>query len=210
MQSLLVPTAQGEIDILLGFDSPDDYVSKSHPYFGCVVGRFANRIKNGSFSIDSVSYNVSQNRPPHNLHGGFKGWDKYFWNVEQVDNTSVKLSHFSADGDEGFPGNVHASVVYTLEPQGLRIDYRATTDKITPINMTNHSYFNLHGACRSIVDHNLTLNAKQYLVCDETVVPTGEIRNVTGTEYDFTQTAKIDHAVGFFSRGPGVRQLLCN
>lgn len=202
IQHLILPggndPADSGVDIVLGFDSNEDYAVKSHPYFGCVVGRFANRIKNAQFTVDSQTYNVSANRPPHCLHGGFKGWDKCYWNVEEVSETSVKLSYFSPDGDEGFPGNVRASVVYTLEPKGLRIDYEATTDKITPINMTNHSYFNLHGACRSVTDHNLTLNCKQYLVCDETVVPTGEIRDVAGSEYDFTQGGKIGKANGFF------------
>jgi aldose 1-epimerase len=180
-------------DIVLGFDNFEQY-AKGHPFFGAIAGRYANRIAKGKFTLDGKEYQLPINNGPNSLHGGLKGFDKKVWKAEAIETAegpSLRLSCFSADGEEGYPGNLNVTVTYTLTPKNeLRIDYSATTDKATPINLTNHSYFNLAGS-GTVLDHELMIDADHYTPVDETLIPSGEIKSVTGTPLDFTKTKKI-------------------
>ncbi|HAM45042.1 MAG TPA: galactose-1-epimerase [Propionibacteriaceae bacterium] len=188
--SLRIPDRDGILaNVVLGFDNLRDYETKS-PYFGCIVGRYANRIAKGRFSLDGEEYVLPVNNGPNTLHGGSKGFDKRVWKTRQItksDGIGLELTYHSADGEEGFPGNLDAKVVYTLSDDNvLRIRYRATTDKPTVVNMTNHSYFNLAGeGAGSIDNHILTIDADQYTPDDADLIPTGEIADVEGTPFDF-------------------------
>ena len=194
--SLEVPDAEGRTaDVVLGFDNIADYQEKS-PYFGAICGRVANRIALGKFSLDGKDYTLATNNAPNHLHGGVKGYDKVMWRsraVESEAGPSVVFSYLSADGEEGYPGNLMISVTYTLTAdQELKIAYEAMSDAATPVNLTHHSYWNLAGeGSGSILDHLLTLNARHYTPGDETLIPTGEIAPVAGTPLDFTTPEKI-------------------
>lgn len=182
-------------DVVLGFDSLDGYLGKI-PYFGAVVGRVANRIAKGKFTLDGKDYTLAVNNGPNALHGGLKGFDKVVWKAEEVecpDGPSVKFSYVSKDGEEGYPGNLSVSVTYTLTADNaLRLQYTATTDKATPLNLSNHSYFNLAGAGSStILHHELTIAADRYTPVDDTLIPTGELADVKGTPLDFTTAIPI-------------------
>ena len=180
--------------IVLGYDSLSGYLA-THPYFGAIVGRYGNRIAKGKFSIDSVEYTLAINNGPNHLHGGVVGFDKVVWEptVENDSVPSLLLSYLSKDGDEGYPGNLNVDVHYTLTDQDeLKIEYTATTDKKTVVNLTNHSYFNLTGdVANSILDHELQIDADHFTSVDSTLIPTGEITSVNGTPFDFTQPTKI-------------------
>jgi len=180
--------------IVLGYDSLSGYLA-THPYFGAIVGRYGNRIAKGKFSIDSVEYTLAINNGPNHLHGGVVGFDKVVWEptVENDSVPSLLLSYLSKDGDEGYPGNLNVDVHYTLTDQDeLKIEYIATTDKKTIVNLTNHSYFNLTGdVANSILDHELQIDANHFTSVDSTLIPTGEITSVNGTPFDFTQPTKI-------------------
>ena len=196
IQSLKVPDRDGNLaNVVLGFDSVQDYVDKS-PYFGAVVGRFANRMARGAFELGGQSYKLAINDDPNTLHGGEKGFDKQIWVAEEFespDGSGIVLSRTSPDGEEGFPGTLDVTVTYTLtEDNELRIDYAATTDALTVINLTNHSYFNLAGeGSGAIFDHELQLNASTFTPVSETLIPTGEIAPVAGTPFDFTTSKPI-------------------
>ena len=191
------PDRNGKLnDIVLGFDNLDGYL-KGHPYFGAIVGRVANRIAKGKFTLNGVNYTLAVNNGPNALHGGLKGFDKVVWTAEPVqakDGVAVKFTYLSKDGEEGYPGNLKVSVVFTLTEQNeLRLDYTATTDKDTPLNISNHSYFNLGGAENGgILDHALTLNADKFTPVDATLIPTGELKPVAGTVMDF----RAPHTIG--------------
>jgi len=191
-----VPDRNGKLaDVVLGFDDLQGYLG-SHPYFGAATGRVANRIAKGEFSLDGKEYKLAVNNPPNTLHGGLKAFDKVVWKVEDVTGAggpSVRMFYLSRDGEEGFPGNLSVSVTYTVLPVSeLKIDYTATTDKATPVNLTNHSYFNLAGpASGPILGHEVMLTADRYTPVDETMIPTGEIKPVQGTPLDFTKPATI-------------------
>ena len=212
IMSIKAPDRQGQLDdIVLGFDSVADYETKS-PYFGTLIGRYGNRIAKGKFTLDGKTYTLATNNGPNHLHGGNKGWDKKVWTPDTFQNekgVGVKLSLTSPDGDEGYPGTVKADVTYTLTDQNqLIIDYHATTDKATPINLTQHSYFNLAGTkANDILGHVLMINADAYTPVDPTLIPTGEIAPVQGTPFDFrTPTAigaRIDADDEQIKRGPG-------
>jgi aldose 1-epimerase len=197
-------------DIVLGFDNLRSYVDKS-PYFGCIIGRYGNRIARGRFTLDGQTYTLATNNDANHLHGGVKGWDKAVWRAEpfQRENVGVVLMHTSADGDEGYPGRVNATVTYTLTNDNeLIVDYEATTDKPTVINLTQHSYFNLAGSrAPDILGHELRLNAAQYTPVDAGLIPTGEIATVEGTPFDFrTLTpigARINATDAQLERGKG-------
>jgi aldose 1-epimerase len=180
-------------DVVLGFDNLEGYL-KGHPYFGCITGRVANRIAKGTFTLDGKEYKLAVNNGPNALHGGLKGFDKAVWKAREVkgnDSVGVELTYRSVDGEEGYPGNLDVKVTYSLTLKNeLRIDYQATTDKPTPINLTNHSYFNLAGA-GDVLDHQLYLAADQFTPTDATLIPTGEIKSVAGTPLDFTQPTPI-------------------
>ncbi len=189
--SVRMPERNGKIsEITLGFDNLPDYVGQ-HPFFGGIVGRFGNRIAGGKFSIGGQEYTLACNdHGIHHLHGGERGFYKVLWQAqafEQNEAAGITLTYHSADGEEGYPGNLEVRVNYSLnENSELRIEYRARTDKPTPVNLTNHAYWNLAGAgCGSIKQHLLRLNCSRYLPVTETLVPTGEINDVKGTPMDF-------------------------
>ena len=192
---LHVPDRQGKTaDVVLGFDTLDAYLARN-PHFGAITGRVANRIAKASFTLDGHEYKLAANNGPNTLHGGLKGFDKVVWKAEDVsgpDGPAVKLTYTSRDGEEGFPGNLSVGVTYTVtRDDALRIDYTATTDKATPVNLTNHSYFNLAGhGSGTILAHELTLAADQYTPADETLIPTGELEPVRGTPLDFTSPTR--------------------
>jgi len=196
VQSLKTPDRTGKMDdVVLGFDDLAGYV-KSSPYFGAIVGRYGNRIARGRFTLDGKTYKLAINNAPNSLHGGIKGFDKVVWHAEPFKSDSgvgVVLTHTSPDGDEGFPGTLNAKVTYTLTDQNeLRIDYEATTDKPTPINLTNHTYWNLAGdGKRDILGHVLAIPASGIVAVDSTLIPTGEIMKVAGTPFDFRAPTPI-------------------
>jgi aldose 1-epimerase len=196
LTELQVPDRDGKLnDVVLGFDSLDGYL-KGHPYFGAIVGRVGNRIAKGKFSLNGLSYQLATNNGPNHLHGGLKGFDKVVWSAEEVpakDGVAVKFTYLSKDGEEGYPGNCKVQVTYTLTDNAeLRLDYVVTTDKDTPVNVTNHSYWNLAGAENSgILNHLLMLNADRYTPVDDTLIPTGELKPVAGTPMDFRKPQEI-------------------
>jgi len=177
-------------DIVLGFDNLDQYL-KGHPYFGCTVGRVANRIAQGRFTLDGKTFALAINNGPNHLHGGLKGFDKVLWNATPQTGGAVNFHYTSLDGEEGYPGKLDVTVVMTLtDADELRIDYSALTDKPTPVNLTNHSYFNLRGA-GDVLNHELMLAADYFTPTDPTLIPTGEVKPVNGTPWDFTQSLPI-------------------
>ena len=194
--SLTAPDRDGTFaDVVLGFDTLAEYVAHS-PYFGCLVGRFGNRIANGKFTLGGVEYVLAQNDGQNHLHGGIKGFDKQVWTaraLETADGPALVLAYVSSDGEEGYPGTLSVTVIYTLtDDNALKIDYAATTDKPTVVNLTNHSYFNLSaGATETILDHELLLNADAFTPVDGTLIPTGELRPVAGTVMDFRTATPI-------------------
>lgn len=195
--SLEVPDRNGKLaDVTLGYNSLDDYLKRGG-LFGAVVGRYANRIGGAKFVLNGVEYPLAPNNRPNHIHGGKKGFDKVVWRFEDLrgdgSEAAVKLSYVSQDGEEGYPGNLACSVTYTLTKNNeLKISYEAETDKTTVVNLTNHSYFNLAGhGMGDVLDHVLTLNADKYTVFDDALIPTGEIRSVKGTPFDFTTPTRI-------------------
>ncbi|MGH9326136.1 MAG: aldose epimerase family protein [Terriglobia bacterium] len=190
-----VPDRDGKMaDVVLGFDNLQGYLGKD-PYFGATIGRFANRIADGRFTLDGVTHQLPINNGPNSLHGGIKGFDKQVWKAREVFGgpPAVELTYLSKDGEEGYPGDLHVKVVYTLEnDNGLRIEYTATTDKDTVINLTNHSYFNLSGqGSGSILDEEIMINADRFTPINKNMIPTGEIRSVAGTPFDFRHLTRI-------------------
>jgi aldose 1-epimerase len=200
---IMVPDRDGNMgNVVLGYDSLSGYLQKGNPYFGAVVGRYANRIANGKFTIDGNTYTLAANNNGNSLHGGLKGFDKVIWDTKQSDNT-LTLTYDSKDGEEGYPGNLHAQVVYTLTGDNeLKIEYTATTDKPTPVNLTNHTYFNLSaGKSPTIEDHILTLNADKYTIVNDKLIPTGQNPAVKGTPMDFTSPKKIGKEIAAVKGG---------
>lgn len=183
-------------DIVLGFDSLSNYV-ENNPFFGCIVGRYGNRIAKGKFKLDGQTYTLAVNNGENHLHGGTKGFDKVVWtgdNYKTPDGAVVKLTYTSKDMEEGYPGNLQTEVTYTLTNDNeLKIDYKATTDKKTIVNLTNHSYFNLSGDTKTdILNHTLSLAASKFVPVDKGLIPTGELAEVKGTPFDFT----TPHVIG--------------
>ena len=194
--SLKVPDKNGKFgDVVLGFDSITAY-EKHTSYMGALIGRYANRIAKGKFALNGTSYSLAVNNGENHLHGGPKGFDKVVWTARpfiDASGANLELKYLSRDGEESYPGNLSVNVVYTLtEKNELKIAYSATTDKDTIVNLTHHSYFNLAGAGNSsILDHQLTLNADRFTPTDSGSIPTGEMRNVKGTPFDFTKATAI-------------------
>ncbi|MBI3409923.1 MAG: galactose mutarotase [Planctomycetes bacterium] len=194
LAELQVPDKDGKLaNVVLGFDNAAGYESDANQYFGCVTGRVANRIAKGKFTLDGKEYKLAINNDPNHLHGGVKkSLDKVIWLPERRKEDpacSIRFAYTSVDGEEGYPGNVAFQVLYTLtDDNELKIEYMATTDKATPINLTNHSYFNLAGAgSDSVLDHKLFVSADKYTPTDDTLIPTGKIADVKGTPLDFTE-----------------------
>ncbi len=197
--SLWTPDRDGNFgDIVLGFESLEDYVSNPR-YFGALIGRHANRIAQGRFALNGVEYQLPKNNGPNHLHGGFKGFDKRVWSAKEEDGV-LHLSYFSKDGEEGYPGNVEAFVDYRLSGNELSIEYRASTDRDTIVNLTNHSYFNLKGQ-GTILQHELTLNADGFTPVSADLIPTGEIKAVAGTPMDFREGKAIGSELGLTESG---------
>jgi aldose 1-epimerase len=204
VQKFVGPDRAGKpADVVLGFDDLDGYV-KSSPYFGCITGRVANRIGNARFTLDGKVYTLAANNGPNTLHGGKVGFDKKVWKATAADDKSVTLAYTSPDGEEGFPGTLACTVRYTLTGAGeLRIEYAATTDKPTVVNLTNHSYFNLSGGARpTVLDHVLQLAADRYTPTDPTLVPTGEVKPVVNTPLDFRTATDIGRRIGNLNADP--------
>jgi aldose 1-epimerase len=191
LTELHVPDRAGRSgDVVLGFDNLDQYL-RGHPYFGCTVGRVANRIANGRFSLGGKIYNLAVNNGPNHLHGGLKGFDKVVWKAESQAGAAVKFTYTSADGEENYPGQLVVTVLVTLtDANELSIDYTAVTDKPTPVNLTNHSYFNLAGE-GDILNHELMIAADHFTPKNADSIPTGEIKAVKGTPMDFTKPHPI-------------------
>ncbi len=180
-------------NIVQGFDNLEQYLA-DRTYQGATIGRFANRIARGEFTLDGKKYSLPISNAPNSLHGGERGFDKVVWNIQPVGESTLQAKYLSRDGEEGYPGNLAATVTISLNEQNeLRMDFEATTDKPTPVNMTNHSYFNLAGVgSGTILDHELVIHADRYTAVDETLIPTGELPAVKGTAFDFT----TPHTVG--------------
>ncbi len=195
--SIITPDKDGKLaDVVLGFDDLQSYLD-GHPYFGCIVGRYGNRIANGRFTIDGIEYSLAQNNDMNHLHGGIKGFDKVIWESRSrafEDKAAVRLRYTSIDGEEGYPGNLKVLVSYMLTNDNeLQIQYKATTDKATPVNLTHHSYFNLGGTQENALDHMLTIAAHQYVEVNENLIPTGNLKDVDGTPMDFSNSK---HSIG--------------
>lgn len=196
---LKAPDKNGNLeDVVLGYDDLESYV-KNNPYFGCLVGRYGNRINRGKFSLNGVAYTLACNENNiHHLHGGVKGFDKVLWQPKDYSDAAgdhLELTYLSPDGEEGYPGNVSVKVVYTLKGNSLTVDYSAMTDKDTPVNLTQHTYFNLSAKDRDILDHALKLEADHFTPTDATLIPVGNIQKVAGTPMDFTSLTVIGERI---------------
>lgn len=197
--SLKVPDRAGKLgDIVLGFDNLDGYLQQPPPpYFGALIGRYGNRIANGKFSLNGTEYTLAKNDGENHLHGGARGFDKRVWKAKEASGQSLELSYLSKDGEEGYPGNLSTTVIYTLTDNNeIKIDYAATTDKDTVVNLTNHSYFNLAGQGEGdILSHQVTIYADKFTPVDKGLIPTGELRNVEGTPFDFRSSKAIGERI---------------
>ena len=194
--SILCPDRKGNMaDVVLGFDELQPYLD-GHPYFGSIVGRYGNRIAKGKFSIDGEEYTLAINNGPNHLHGGIIGFDKVVWEAKEksnADSATLILKYTSQDMEEGYPGNLRVRIAYVLNNENeLKIHYQAVTDKATPVNLTHHSYFNLGGTQEDALDHMMTIAADKFVVVDETLIPTGELRDIKNSPMDFT----TPHSIG--------------
>ncbi|MBV7531430.1 aldose epimerase family protein [Chitinophaga sp. sic0106] len=201
---IITPDKQGVSgNVVLSYDSLAGYQQKGQPYFGALIGRYANRIANAKFTLDGKEYTLAANDHGNTLHGGLKGFDKVVWTGSQQGDTALQLTYSSKDGEEGYPGNLTATVVYTLTPDNaLRIDYKATTDKATPVNLTNHAYFNLSaGKDSTILNHELSIKAAKYTPVNDKLIPTGKLTEVKGTPMDFTTPKKVGQDIAAVKGG---------
>ncbi|MFV0330507.1 MAG: aldose epimerase family protein [Dysgonomonas sp.] len=193
--SLSIPDKNGKlVDVVLGHNNLNEYLNSEEPYFGAVCGRTGNRIAKGQFTLEGVTYKLAINNGPNNLHGGLKGFNAVVWDAKQIDNQTLELTYLAKDGEEGFPGNLNVKMIYKLTDENeFSIEYQATTDKTTILNLTNHSYFNLSGeGDTSVNDHILVMHASTYLPTDNTAIPYGDRESVKGTPFDFT----TPHTIG--------------
>ncbi len=191
---LITPDKNGVMgDVVTGFDSFDGFLQKGVPYFGALIGRYGNRIANAKFTLDGKTYSLPANNNGNSLHGGDKGFDKVYWNINKQGDSSLKLTYQSKDGEQGYPGTLDVEVIYTLTADNaLKIDYTATTDKATPVNLTNHAYFNLSaGKDSTILNHELELKADKYTPVSDALIPTGKLEDVKGGPMDFTTSKPI-------------------
>lgn len=198
--SLKSPDNSGQwADLVLGFDDLAGYVANNHSkgpaFFGPIVGRYANRVAHAQFSLDGKTYSLTRNNGDNSIHGGPNGFHNRLWKARPI-SSGVELTYLSKDGEEGYPGNLTVKVTYTLENDSLKIDYSATTDKATVLNLTNHSYFNLRGqGSGEVLGHELTLNASRFTPVDSTLIPIGELRSVAGTPLDFRKSTRIGERI---------------
>ena len=196
--SLKIPQSEGKFnDIVLGFDGPGDYLSENYltnyPYFGAVIGRYANRIWRGEFEIDGNRYLLARNKPPDHLHGGNIGFDRKIWTVDSFSEHKLELTYKSNEGEEGYPGNLETKLRFELrENNDLVYEFSATTDRATPVNLTHHSYFNLRNGSGTIGDHFVKINSSMFLEQDDNFVVTGKSIPVAGTHFDFRQAKRLD------------------
>lgn len=196
--SMLIPVQGGHIkDVVIGFDSIQGYLNSTEAYYGATVGRYANRIAKGKFTLEGKEYTLATNNPPNHLHGGLRGFHDVVWQVENQTTNSLTLSYISQDGEEGYPGRLTVKVVYHLtEDNEMQLTFEATTDKATVVNLTNHAYFNLNGqGSGTILDHKLQINADAYTPIDSTSIPTGVIESVEGTAFDFKEEMRIGERI---------------
>ncbi|HEY4937334.1 MAG TPA: aldose epimerase family protein, partial [Puia sp.] len=203
---LWTPDRSGNLgDVILGYDSLSGYLQKGNPYFGALVGRYANRIGHAAFTIDGKTYTVTANENGNTLHGGLKGFDKVIWTVDQVNDSILVLSYSSHDGEEGFPGNLNVKVEYGVSSKygnALFINYTALTDKKTPVNLTNHAYFNLSaGMDSTILDEELAIYSDKYTAVNDSLIPTGEITNVKNGPMNFQMYKKIGKDLALMKGG---------
>ncbi|MES2005813.1 MAG: aldose epimerase family protein [Bacteroidota bacterium] len=203
--NIITPDKEGKMgDLVLGFDSLAGYLQKTNPYFGCLVGRYGNRIAKGKFSIDNQVYQLTVNDHGNTLHGGTRGLDKVIWKASKpAGDSSLLLTYTSKDGDQGFPGNLTVEVMYTVTADNaLQITYNATTDKATPVNLTNHCYFNLSGGKEAtVLTHDIMIMADKYTAVDSLLIPTGQLPDVKGTPMDFTSAKAIDKEIAAVKGG---------
>ncbi|MEO7983531.1 MAG: aldose epimerase family protein [Bacteroidota bacterium] len=202
---IMTPDKKNAIgDVVLGFSSLDGYLQKGNPYFSGLIGRYGNRIANGKFTLDGKAYTLAGNDHGQSLHGGNKGYDKVYWNIEkQPGDSSLKLTYLSKEGEEGYPGNLDVQVIYTVgADNSLKIDYTATTDKSTPVNLTSHCYFNLSaGKDSTILAHPLRIYADKYTPVNDVLIPTGKLADVKGTAMDFNTGKPIGTDIGSVKGG---------
>ncbi len=192
--NLLVPDSAGKtIDVSVGLGSLDDYIKSTERYYGATIGRYGNRIAKGHFTLEGKQYTLATNNGPNTLHGGKIGYQDVVWDAKKLNDQTIELTYLSKDMEEGFPGNLHIKVTYNLtDDNAMKVDYEATTDKTTVVNLTNHAYFNLNGeGSGPILDHLVQLKASLYTPVDSTLIPTGKIEPVKGTPFDFTSPATI-------------------
>lgn len=192
--SLMMPNKDGKmVDVVVGFKSVVDYEKSTEPYFGATIGRYGNRIAKGKFTLDGKTYNLFKNNGQNTLHGGKKGFQYVVWDAKQPNDHTLELHYLSKDGEENFPGNLDVKVTYTLtDDNELKMDYEATTDKKTVVNLTNHAFFNLNGeGSGTILGHTVTIYGDKYTPVDSTLIPTGKIKPVAGTPFDFTKPETI-------------------
>ncbi|MBP7558190.1 MAG: galactose mutarotase [Chitinophagaceae bacterium] len=202
--SLLVPDKDGKpANVVLGYESLAGYLQSNNPYFGALIGRYGNRIAKARFELDGKTYTLAGNNNGNTLHGGIKGFDKVIWQAMPLGDSSIQLTYLSKDGEEGYPGNLQVKVVYTLSADNrLVIQYSATTDKATPVNLTQHSYFNLSaGADSTILDHQLQIKAAQFTAVDPQLIPTGKLDNVSNGPMDFQESKKIGRDIAQVAGG---------
>jgi len=192
--SLLMPDKDKKmVDVVVGFKSVSDYQNSTEPYFGATIGRFGNRIAKGKFTLDGKQYQLFTNNGQNTLHGGKKGYQDVVWDAKQINEHTIQFNYLSKDGEENFPGNLKVTVTYTLtDDNELKMDYQASTDKTTVLNLTNHAFFNLNGeGSGDILNHEVKIFADEYTPVDSTLIPTGKIEKVKNTPFDFTAATKI-------------------
>ena len=208
---IITPDKNGVMgNVILGFDSLDSYIQNGDQYIGCIVGRYCNRIANGTFVLDGKKYNLARNSKENSLHGGNMGFDKVCWDVEKQDDQSLKLTYLSKDGEEGYPGNLHVEINYILTADSeLKINYIAIPDKATPVNLTSHCYFNLSGGkAITILDHELKIYADLYTTVNNESIPTGEMASVINDRLDFSTAKKIGKDINNFPGGYDINFVL--
>lgn len=195
--SIIVPGKDGRLtDVSIGYDKLLPYTEGGDTYFGAIVGRYGNRIAKGKFTLDGKQYSLATNNGANHLHGGNKGFSRVVWDADQPNDSTLILHYLSKDGEEGYPGNLNVKVVYTVTNNSLKIDYEAMTDKKTIVNLTNHTYFNLNGEGSGAIDgHLLMINAENFTPVDSTLIPTGEIKTVAGTPFDFRTRTPIGQRI---------------